>query len=388
MQRQKGAALVVSLVLLSVALMLGLSNTQSSRLEEAMSGNARSAASAKMAAEYAISRYWQTIVAAEGSASCGSGPEYTFVPFIPDIGWESLDIAQLNQHVVYRVEYCHGASVYRVRGVGAVLSGNSILAQRTVEAQVIKPSNGFLGLSPITIPSPLGRFSPASSNAFDVEGEELVDGTRNPAISTASEQDADAIEGALSEDRLDNYLGGISSPISESLLTDASKFSSFVELLRAEADVYYAKSVTDPSAGSEGNPQITFIDGDFNQGRGNFSGSGIMVVNGNADLSGTPSFEGLLIVLGNYTVSGGGRGVFSGALLVSPYEVDNSDEPAYISANLEFSGGGNATYLYNAASLDMAYALLDEAGEFWSVNNESQRKPSKPLIIKWSETVE
>ncbi|MFD2436145.1 PilX N-terminal domain-containing pilus assembly protein [Modicisalibacter luteus] len=65
MQRQKGAALVVSLVLLSVALMLGLSNTQSSRLEEAMSGNARSAASAKMAAEYAISRYWQTIVAAE-----------------------------------------------------------------------------------------------------------------------------------------------------------------------------------------------------------------------------------------------------------------------------------------------------------------------------------
>ena len=388
MQRQKGAALLVSLVLLSVAMLLGLSSAQSSRLEEAMAGNLRSAVSAKMAAEYAVSRYWQPVVAEGASALCGPGPEYAFVPFFPSTGWESLDTEQLDQQVVYRVEYCHGASVYRVRGIGAVLSGGSALAQRTVEARVIKPGSGFLGLSPITIPSPLGGFSPASSNAFDVEGEELVDGTRNPAISTMSEQDANTIEGALSEDRLDNYLGGISSPISESLLMDASKFSSFIELLRTEADAHYVGSVTNPSAGSAGSPQITFIDGDFNQGQGNFSGSGIMVVNGNANLSGTPSFEGLLIVLGNYTVSGGGRGVFSGALLVSPYGVNSSGEPAYSTANLDFSGGGNATYLYNATSLDTAYALLDEAGKYWSVNNESQRKPSKPLIAKWSETVE
>ncbi|WP_166671115.1 PilX N-terminal domain-containing pilus assembly protein [Modicisalibacter xianhensis] len=387
MQHQKGAALLVSLVLLSVTLMLGLSSYQSSRLEETMAGNARSATSAKMAAEYAISRHWQSIVASAGGASCGAGPEYVFVPFFPSTGWESLDVSQLKQDVIYRIEYCRGSSVYLLRGIGAVRSGGRILAQRTVEAQVIKPGSGFLGLSPITIPSPLGSFSPASSNAFDVEGEELVDGTRNPAISTMREQDANAIKEGLSEDRLDNYLGGISSPISESLLTDASKFAGFIGLLRAEADVHYEGSVTNPSAGSSGSPQITFIDGDFNQGKGNFSGSGIMVVNGDANLSGTPSFEGLLIVLGDYTVSGGGRGVFSGALLVSPYGADSNGEPAFLSASLDFSGGGNATYLYNAASLDAAYALLESAGDYWSTYNDSQRKPTKPLITQWTEVL-
>ncbi|WP_143097622.1 pilus assembly PilX family protein [Modicisalibacter xianhensis] len=56
MQQQKGAALLVSLVFLTVALMLGLSSFQLSRLEEAMAGNQRMAALSLMAAEYGASR--------------------------------------------------------------------------------------------------------------------------------------------------------------------------------------------------------------------------------------------------------------------------------------------------------------------------------------------
>ena len=53
--KQKGAALIVTLVLLVVSLMLGLSSFQSSRLEESMAGNQRAAAVSLMAAEYGAS---------------------------------------------------------------------------------------------------------------------------------------------------------------------------------------------------------------------------------------------------------------------------------------------------------------------------------------------
>lgn len=385
MKNQSGVALVVSLVLLVVALLLGLSSTQSSRLEESMAGNSRINASATMAAEYAVSRHWQGVLANGGSDACGTGPSFNYVPYTPESGWTFVSEALLDQQVAYRVEYCRGSSLYRILGIGAVMSDNISLAQRTIEVQAIQPGSGFLGLSPITIPAPLGGFNPANSEAFEVEGEELVDGSRNPAISTADDGDALAIESALSEDRLNNYLGGISSPISESILTDVDKFDAFIDLIKMEADSYYEGSTSIPSAGSSSDPKVTYINGDFNQGKGNFSGAGIMVVNGNANLSGTPSFDGLLIVLGNYTVSGGGRGTFSGALLVSPYGTNAEGELTYWHAHLDFSGGGNATYLYNAASMDTAFGLIEGAADYWAENNQSTRKPSAPLIVAWKE---
>lgn len=387
-KEQKGAALVVSMVLLVVALLLGLSGAQSSRLEESMAGNSRTMATAMMAAEYGVSRHWQEVLETGGNDACGNGPSYTYASFQPQAGgWERVNTSLLQQDAVYRVEYCRGggSEVYRIIGYGAVLSGGEIQAQRTVEIMAIQPGSGFLGLSPITVPSPLGSFDPADSNSFNVEGEELVDGSRNPAISVSNAEDKSVIESALSEDRLDNYLGGISNPISESLLEDAALFDMFISMIKDEADSYYYGSVSDPSAGSSADPKVTFIDGDFNQSQGNFSGAGVMVVNGDANLKGTPSFDGLLIVLGDYSVSGGGRGVFSGALLVAPYEANAEGEMDFRDAHLDFSGGGNATYLYDASSMDTAFGLLGEAGEYWADNNASERKPSEPLIASWGE---
>lgn len=58
--KQQGVALVVTLVLLVVALVLGLSSYQATRLEESMAGNYRAAKSAGMAAEYAAASAWAT----------------------------------------------------------------------------------------------------------------------------------------------------------------------------------------------------------------------------------------------------------------------------------------------------------------------------------------
>ncbi len=55
---QGGAALIVSLVLLTVALLLGVSSMQSSRLEEAMAGNQRALETAQMASESGTSKFY------------------------------------------------------------------------------------------------------------------------------------------------------------------------------------------------------------------------------------------------------------------------------------------------------------------------------------------
>ncbi|WP_251308990.1 PilX N-terminal domain-containing pilus assembly protein [Halomonas sp. NCCP-2165] len=61
MNTQKGAALVVSLVLLVVALLLGLSSMSSSRLEESMTGNHRALSLAHLASEAGASRVFQAL---------------------------------------------------------------------------------------------------------------------------------------------------------------------------------------------------------------------------------------------------------------------------------------------------------------------------------------
>lgn len=58
MKRQKGAALIVVLSLLTVSLMVGLSSIQSSQIDERLAGNYKAATQAQMAAEQAISDGW------------------------------------------------------------------------------------------------------------------------------------------------------------------------------------------------------------------------------------------------------------------------------------------------------------------------------------------
>ena len=58
MQRQHGAALIVVLILLSIALMLGLAGFQSALLNERLAGNYRATSEAQMGAEQAVAYAW------------------------------------------------------------------------------------------------------------------------------------------------------------------------------------------------------------------------------------------------------------------------------------------------------------------------------------------
>ena len=206
----------------------------------------------------------------------------------------------------------------------------------------------FDDLSPLTVASTVGSLSLPNSTA-EFNGKGSV-----PDI-TVTQGDLERFSGANAAN--DNIQGGIPDGLfnrGES----AEKFHAFIEMIRTRSDTVQVQggSVRNNTAfGSKGNEQITFVNGTINAN--NISGAGVLVVKGNYDAGGNPEFDGLIIVLGNYSQKGGGGRDLNGALLVAPY---NSGDLTFASANIEFSGGGSNDFNYDEASLRTAFNLLDD----------------------------
>jgi hypothetical protein len=103
--------------------------------------------------------------------------------------------------------------------------------------------------------------------------------------------------------------------------------------------------------GTSANPQITYVNGDFNFG--NSSGAGVLVVTGTLNMDGSANFNGLILVIGQGSISvgGGGGGQINGTLFLadtnshtSPYaQLGTLGPPSY-----SWAGGGNNGIQYNS----------------------------------------
>ncbi|GEN26731.1 hypothetical protein HVA01_03770 [Halovibrio variabilis] len=224
----------------------------------------------------------------------------------------------------------------------------------------------FADISPLTIVSPVGRLSLPSSRA-EFNGSEKV-----PDITVAT-GDAEKFSSASTAngDIVEGIPGGLFDR-GES----AENFDNFIELLRNKADdTFNGVSGNNAVFGSIGDEKITFVNGDVDAN--NVSGAGVLVVNGNYNGGGNPAFNGLMIVLGNFTQKGGGGSDFNGGLLIAPY---SRNEMEFSPANIEFSGGGSNDFNYNEQVLRTAFNLLNEdEKESWG----SCGVPSDGLIT-WS----
>jgi len=103
--------------------------------------------------------------------------------------------------------------------------------------------------------------------------------------------------------------------------------------------------------GTNSNPQITYVDGDFNYG--NSSGAGVLVVTGTLSFNGNASFNGLVLVIGQgvVTESGGGNGGFNGTVFIA--KTHNSTPPyselaTLASPLISWNGGGTSDIQYNS----------------------------------------
>ena len=113
--------------------------------------------------------------------------------------------------------------------------------------------------------------------------------------------------------------------------------------------------------GGSGNPTgFTFCHGDYVMGSG--TGSGLMIVTGELTTNGSTDFNGVLIVLGAGYVNrnGGGGGNFYGANFIARVDWP-AQSPALTDFGtpfFQFNGGGTATMQYDSSAVANALLLL------------------------------
>jgi hypothetical protein len=102
---------------------------------------------------------------------------------------------------------------------------------------------------------------------------------------------------------------------------------------------------------------ITFVDGDCNLD----GGSGLLVVTGNLEMSGNPSFDGVILVLGGGSVNrnGGGNGNVYGAMVVASF--NRTGTGGFTAPSFNTNGGGNSTMQYDSQAVARAMGAIGAA---------------------------
>lgn len=104
---------------------------------------------------------------------------------------------------------------------------------------------------------------------------------------------------------------------------------------------------TSGTYGTDATPQVTYVNGDFTMGSGT-SGAGVLVVTGNLTINGKMEFDGLVLVIGegSVTVGGGGDGTIFGEMFVA--NTNGAIGGVLGTPSFTWNGGGSAGVFYNS----------------------------------------
>jgi Tfp pilus assembly protein PilX len=285
--------------------------------------------------------------------------------------------------------------VYVLTSLAITPQGSRRMGQYEVAGLTTTPPPSALGLD-----GPAAIFSPRpSSSLYFINGTDsgaagytssggagscTPSGPANvPAISTGDSAGATAITTAITTnpDRSGNYTGSGGTPsvvnagpggtgqFSGPWSTPA-QLDSLVNSLANAADVSYTCGIGAPCTptgpvGTNANPQITYVNGDFNFGSG--SGAGVLVVTGTLSFTGNASFNGLILVIGQGVVSesGGGSGGFNGTMFLAKTHSSTSPYPELATLQsplFSWNGGGSSFLQYNSCWANignkMAYGVV------------------------------
>jgi hypothetical protein len=237
----------------------------------------------------------------------------------------------------------------------------------------------------VTLPGPTIDFEGFNSNSHDMNGDDnQTSGCRATiaVTSTAAELAVDAeiadrasgysacdpsgggtLSGtSTSENFLENAVFAPSNPYeptepnTTSLTTgvpDVQRLiridylTSLVASVREVAD-FTSASDAGFTLGTTSDPKVVVIDGDFSTGS---AGAGVLVVTGTLTFTGSMSYSGLVLVIGegSVRVTGGGDGTFLGSMLVADTVHSYLNQGIYVGEpSYRDSGGGNATQRYDA----------------------------------------
>ena len=104
------------------------------------------------------------------------------------------------------------------------------------------------------------------------------------------------------------------------------------------------------NSGSSSSPVFTFVDGDCDLD----GGAGLLIVTGNLEMNGNPSFDGVILVLGEGSINrnGGGNGNIYGSITVAKFDVNGTG--GFLAPSFTTNGGGNATIQYDSEAVRRA----------------------------------
>jgi len=194
--------------------------------------------------------------------------------------------------------------------------------------------NGGVGCPTATNEPGLGGFNAASAASLGTQANRPASYTGSPAgIADVSSQ-----LGPLSTvDGLNNLVNSVTSA--------------------AGGNVYGASPLPNSSTlnlGTNTAPVVNVVQGDYSLGG---SGAGILLVTGTLTMSGTPSFNGLILVIGkgNVVKNGGGNGTLNGSLFVANMYSDTPPTYTHLIPSgapgiptIAWNGGGNANINYDS----------------------------------------
>ncbi len=198
-------------------------------------------------------------------------------------------------------------------------------------------------------------FDVGASNAKDYSGHDHSGSGVLPSFGATSDADRD-IE--ISADTKDTAASPKSATFGvsalPSFLRSANAARAFVADQKANA-ISQGRYFTSFSgySGSVASPAFTFVDGDCTLD----GGAGLLIVTGNLEMNGNPSFNGLILVLGGGSINrdGGGNGDIYGALAVAHFPLTGNG--GFTSASFHTNGGGTSTMQYDSDAVRQALNL-------------------------------
>jgi len=254
-------------------------------------------------------------------------------------------------------EMANMRSVYTLTSLAITPTGSRKMTQYETASIIFPPMPAA-----VTFDGSNPNFNAPSSNALIVSGNDAHScgpgGPNMPAIGGYDNAAVNQIDAAIPNNRNANYtgtggnpsIGNVNSQLG--ILATVGGLQSLVTNITSSANQIYGNSPSIPNLGTPANPLITVVNGDFDMG--NASGTGLLLVTGNLTLSGSPNFNGAILVIGkgSFTYSGNGSGAINGAFfMANPYNNSGTLLPASSGPgipSMTWNGGGNLSFNYDS----------------------------------------
>lgn len=246
-------------------------------------------------------------------------------------------------------------------------------SRRMIQTEIAEDNLNFTAPSAVTLDGTLDSFAGGASNQWSVNGNDQAgcgSTTVGPPVHAIGVPDnADIPLVSAGANRPNNYTGsGGTTPdianVSGTMPQNLQTVSSLQTLMTTVQN-----NVTQPvlngnvsglsTPGTVTDPQIIFVNGNLSLS-GNTVGYGILAVNGSLNVSGNINWNGLILIIGQGNFSTSGTPQYNGAILVAK-TLDPLGNllltPGPGSASFQTNGGGHGGVQYSSGCIGMATHL-------------------------------